>query len=126
VGLPLYYFWVSYITNAFNLITGWTCWPPGLRWLSSFGGGVVAIVGHNEVVLVLTLALAGASVIFAVQLHPASIFLGYCLQPADRILLSSDCHRRSTTLRDGAVAIPIVSHGTSDRLTFAGLRRPEL
>ena len=113
VGLPLTIIWVLWITNAFNLIDGLDGLAAGSALLSCLVTCVVAFLGHNEVVLVLTLALAGAvSGFLRYNFNPASIFLGDCGSLLVGFLISAiaiaGSHKSPTMV---AVAIPIVSLG---------------
>ena len=79
VGLPLTIVWVLWITNAFNLIDGLDGLAAGSALFSTLVTCVVSIAFHNEGVLFLTLALAGAVAGFLrYNFNPASIFLGDC------------------------------------------------
>src|SRR5882762_2026109 len=113
VGLPLTILWVLWITNAFNLIDGLDGLAAGSALFSSLVTCVVALLGNNEVVLVLTLALAGAITGFLrYNFNPASIFLGDCGSLLIGFLISAiaiaGSHKSPTMV---AVAIPIVSLG---------------
>lgn len=113
VGLPLTILWVLWITNAFNLIDGLDGLAAGSALFSSLVTCVVALLGHNDVVLVLTLALAGAITGFLrYNFNPASIFLGDCGSLLIGFLISAiaiaGSHKSPTMV---AVAIPIVSLG---------------
>jgi len=113
VGLPLTILWVLWITNAFNLIDGLDGLAAGSALFSSLVTCVVAILDHNEMVLVLTLALAGAITGFLrYNFNPASIFLGDCGSLLIGFLISAiamaGSHKSPTMV---AVAIPIVSLG---------------
>jgi UDP-GlcNAc:undecaprenyl-phosphate GlcNAc-1-phosphate transferase len=126
VGLPLTVLWVLWITNAFNLIDGLDGLAAGSALLSTLVSCVVAMVGHNEVVLILTLALAGAiSGFLRYNFNPASIFLGDCGSLLIGFLISAiaiaGSHKSPTMV---AVAIPIVSLGLPILdVAFAVLRR---
>src|SRR5216684_3625916 len=113
VGLPLTILWVLWITNAFNLIDGLDGLAAGSALFSSLVTCVVAMLDHNEVVLVLTLALAGAITGFLrYNFNPASIFLGDCGSLLIGFLLGAIAlasSQKSPTMV--AVAIPIVSLG---------------
>jgi len=113
VGLPLTILWVLWVTNAFNLIDGLDGLAAGSALFSSLVTCVVAMLDHNEVVLVLTLALAGAITGFLrYNFNPASIFLGDCGSLLIGFLISAiamaGSHKSPTMV---AVAIPIVSLG---------------
>jgi len=113
VGLPLTILWVLWITNAFNLIDGLDGLAAGSALFSSLVTCVVAVLDHNEVVLVLTLALAGAITGFLrYNFNPASIFLGDGGSLLIGFLISAiamaGSHKSPTMV---AVAIPIVSLG---------------
>src|SRR5467141_3040865 len=126
VGLPLTILWVLWSTNAFNLIDGLDGLAAGSALLSTLVSCVVAMVGHNEVVLILTLALAGAiSGFLRYNFNPASIFLGDCGSLLIGFLISAiaiaGSHKSPTMV---AVAIPIVSLGLPILdVAFAVLRR---
>jgi UDP-GlcNAc:undecaprenyl-phosphate GlcNAc-1-phosphate transferase len=113
VGLPLTILWVLWITNAFNLIDGLDGLAAGSALFSTLVTCVVALLGHNEVILFLTLALAGAIAGFLrYNFNPASIFLGDCGSLLIGFLLSAIAiagSQESPTMV--AVAIPIVSLG---------------
>jgi len=113
VGLPLTILWVLWITNAFNLIDGLDGLAAGSALFSTLVMCVVAFLGHNEVVLILTLALVGAITGFLrYNFNPASIFLGDCGSLLIGFLISAIAiagSNKSPTMV--AVAIPIVSLG---------------
>jgi UDP-GlcNAc:undecaprenyl-phosphate/decaprenyl-phosphate GlcNAc-1-phosphate transferase len=113
VGLPLTILWVLWITNAFNLIDGLDGLAAGSALFATLVTCVVAFLGHNQVVLILTLALAGAITGFLrYNFNPASIFLGDCGSLLIGFLMSAiaiaGSHKSPTMV---AVAIPIVSLG---------------
>src|SRR6266478_5833647 len=113
VGLPLTILWVLWITNAFNLIDGLDGLAAGSALFSTLVNCVLAVLFHNEVVLVLTLALAGAITGFLrYNFNPASIFLGDGGSLLIGFLISAiamaGSHKSPTMV---AVAIPIVSLG---------------
>src|SRR5690348_3024185 len=113
VGLPLTILWILWITNAFNLIDGLDGLSAGSALFSTLVMCVVAFLGHNELVLFLTLALAGAiSGFLRYNFNPASIFLGDCGSLLIGFLISAiaiaGSHKSPTMV---AVAIPIVALG---------------
>lgn len=113
VGLPLTILWVLWITNAFNLIDGLDGLAAGSALFATLVMCVVALLGHNELVLFLTLALAGAIAGFLrYNFNPASIFLGDCGSLLIGFLISAiaiaGSHKSPAMV---AVAIPIVSLG---------------
>ena len=126
VGLPLTILWVLWITNAFNLIDGLDGLAAGSALFSTLVTGVVAIILHNEGILLLTVALAGAIAGFLrYNFNPASIFLGDCGSLLIGFLLSAialaGSQKAPTVI---AVAIPIVSLGLPILdVTVAVLRR---
>ncbi len=113
VGLPLTILWVLWITNAFNLIDGLDGLAAGSALFSTLVSCVVALLYHNEVVLFLTLALAGAITGFLrYNFNPASIFLGDCGSLLIGFLMSGIAiagSQKAPTLV--AVVIPVVSLG---------------
>jgi len=113
VGLPLTILWVVWITNAFNLIDGLDGLAAGSALFSTLVTCVVAILFHNEGILFLTLALAGAITGFLrYNFNPASIFLGDCGSLLIGFLLSAIAIAGSQKAPTAvAVAIPIVSLG---------------
>ena len=126
VGLPLTILWVLWITNAFNLIDGLDGLAAGSALFSTVVTCVVAFLDHNQVVLILTLALAGAITGFLrYNFNPASIFLGDCGSLLIGFLISAiaiaGSHKSPTMV---AVAIPIVSLGLPIlEVTVAVIRR---
>src|SRR5882757_1867186 len=113
VGLLLTILWVLWITNAFNLIYGLDGLAAGSALFSTLVSCVVALIYGNEVVLFLTVALAGAITGFLrYNFNPASIFLGDCGSLLIGFLMSAiaiaGLHKSPTIV---AVAIPIVSLG---------------
>src|SRR5882762_5227442 len=113
VGLPLTILWVLWITNAFNLIDGLDGLAAGSALFSTLVNCVLAVLFHNEGILILTLVLAGAIAGFLrYNFNPASIFLGDCGSLLIGFLLSAIAiagSQKSPTVV--AVAIPIVSLG---------------
>src|SRR6267378_2805263 len=113
VGLPLTILWVLWITNAFNLIDGLDGLAAGSALFSTLATCVVAIRFHNEMILFMTLVLAGAIAGFLrYNFNPASIFLGDCGSQLIGFLLSAIAiagSQKSPTVV--AVAIPVVSLG---------------
>lgn len=113
IGLPLTIVWVLWITNAFNLIDGLDGLAAGSALFSTLVMCVVALVGHNQTVFFLTLALAGAITGFLrYNFNPASIFLGDCGSLLIGFLISAiaivGSHKSPAMV---AVAIPIVALG---------------
>jgi UDP-GlcNAc:undecaprenyl-phosphate/decaprenyl-phosphate GlcNAc-1-phosphate transferase len=113
VGLPLTILWVLWITNAFNLIDGLDGLAAGSALFSTLVTCVVALWFHNEGILFLTVALAGAIAGFLrYNFNPASIFLGDCGSLLVGFLLSAIAlagSQKAPTVV--AVAFPIVSLG---------------
>lgn len=113
IGLPLTILWILWITNAFNLIDGLDGLAAGSALFSTLVMCVVALVGHNETVFFLTLALAGAITGFLrYNFNPASIFLGDCGSLLIGFLISAiaivGSHKSPAMV---AVAIPVVALG---------------
>lgn len=113
VGLPLTVVWVLWITNAFNLIDGLDGLAAGCALFSTLVICVMANLFHNQGILLLTLALAGAIAGFLrFNFNPASIFLGDCGSLLIGFLLSAIAiagSQKAPTVV--VVAIPIVSLG---------------
>jgi UDP-GlcNAc:undecaprenyl-phosphate GlcNAc-1-phosphate transferase len=113
VGLPLTILWVLWITNAFNLIDGLDGLAAGSALFATLVSCTVALLYDNEVVLLLTLALAGAiSGFLRYNFNPASIFLGDCGSLLVGFLMSAIAiagSQKSPTLV--AVVIPVISLG---------------
>src|SRR6266581_9430607 len=111
LGLPLTILWVLWITNAFNLIDGLDGLAAGSALFSTLVNCVLAVLFHNEGILILTLVLAGAIAGFLrYNFNPASIFLGDCGSLLIGFLLSAVAlagSQKAPTVV--AVAIPIVS-----------------
>jgi UDP-GlcNAc:undecaprenyl-phosphate/decaprenyl-phosphate GlcNAc-1-phosphate transferase len=77
IGLPLTIFWVLLITNAFNLIDGLDGLAAGSALVSAIVLFAISLLGHNDVVAILVIALAGAILGFLPSnFYPASIFMG--------------------------------------------------
>ena len=113
IGLPLTILWVVWITNAFNLIDGLDGLAAGCALFSTLVTCVAALLFHNEGILFLTLALAGAIAGFLrYNFNPASIFLGDCGSLLIGFLLSAIAlagSQKAPTIV--AVTVPIVSLG---------------
>ncbi len=126
VGLPLTILWVVWITNAFNLIDGLDGLAAGSALFSTLVICAVAVFLHNNGILLLTVALAGAIAGFLrYNFNPASIFLGDCGSLLIGFLLSAVAlagSQKAPTVV--AVAIPIVALGLPILdVTVAVLRR---
>jgi UDP-GlcNAc:undecaprenyl-phosphate GlcNAc-1-phosphate transferase len=77
IGLPLTVFWVLLITNAFNLIDGLDGLAAGSAFVSAIVLFATSLLGHTDVVTLLSIALAGAILGFLPSnFYPASIFMG--------------------------------------------------
>jgi UDP-GlcNAc:undecaprenyl-phosphate GlcNAc-1-phosphate transferase len=125
-GLPLTILWVLWITNAFNLIDGLDGLAAGSALFSTLVICAVAAFLHNDGILLLTVALAGAIAGFLrYNFNPASIFLGDCGSLLIGFLLSAVAlagSQKAPTVM--AVAIPIVALGLPILdVTVAVLRR---
>lgn len=126
VGLPLTILWVLWITNAFNLIDGLDGLAAGSALFSTLVICAVAVFLHNDGILLLTVALAGAIAGFLrYNFNPASIFLGDCGSLLIGYLLSAVAlagSQKAPTVV--AVAIPMVALGLPILdVTVAVLRR---
>lgn len=113
VGLPLTIFWVWAITNAFNLIDGLDGLAAGSALFSTLVALVVAMLSGSWLIMVMTIALAGAILGFLrYNFNPATIFLGDSGSLFIGFLLSAlalyGAQKAPTIV---AVAIPIVSFG---------------
>ena len=113
VGLPLTVLWVLAITNAFNLIDGLDGLAAGSALFSTLVVFAVALVGHSNLVSLMTLALAGAILGFLrFNFSPATIFMGDCGSLFIGFMLSAlalqGAQKAPTII---AVAIPVVSFG---------------
>jgi UDP-GlcNAc:undecaprenyl-phosphate GlcNAc-1-phosphate transferase len=113
VALPLTIVWVLAITNAFNLIDGLDGLAAGSALFSTLVVFVVALQGGFWLVVLMTIALAGAILGFLrFNFNPATIFLGDCGSLFIGFLLSAlalEGTQKATTII--AVAIPVVSFG---------------
>jgi len=113
LGLPLTIVWVLAITNAFNLIDGLDGLAAGSALFSTLVVFVVALLNGQSLVIVITIALAGAILGFLrYNFNPATIFLGDSGSLFIGFLLSAlalEGAQKSPTIV--AVAIPIVSFG---------------
>jgi UDP-GlcNAc:undecaprenyl-phosphate GlcNAc-1-phosphate transferase len=113
VALPLTIVWVLWITNAFNLIDGIDGLAGGSALFSTIVVFVVSLVSNNQLVALLTVALAGSILGFLrYNFNPATIFLGDCGSLFIGFMLSAlalaGAQKTPTMV---AVAIPIVSFG---------------
>jgi UDP-GlcNAc:undecaprenyl-phosphate/decaprenyl-phosphate GlcNAc-1-phosphate transferase len=113
LALPLTILWVLWITNAFNLIDGIDGLAAGSALFSTIVVFVVALVGGNQLVSLLTIALAGSVLGFLrFNFNPATIFLGDCGSLFIGFMLAALAlagMQKTPTMV--AVAIPIVSFG---------------
>jgi UDP-GlcNAc:undecaprenyl-phosphate GlcNAc-1-phosphate transferase len=113
LGLPLTILWVLAITNAFNLIDGLDGLAAGAALFSTLVVFVVALVNEQSLVIVMTIALAGAILGFLrYNFNPATIFLGDSGSLFIGFLLSAlalEGAQKAPTIV--AVAIPVVSFG---------------
>jgi UDP-GlcNAc:undecaprenyl-phosphate GlcNAc-1-phosphate transferase len=113
VGLPLTVLWVLAITNAFNLIDGLDGLAAGSALFSTLVMFVVALQAGQSLVIVMTIALAGAILGFLrYNFNPATIFLGDSGSLFIGFVLSAlalaGAQKAPTFV---AVAIPVVSFG---------------
>jgi UDP-GlcNAc:undecaprenyl-phosphate GlcNAc-1-phosphate transferase len=113
LALPLTIIWVLWITNAFNLIDGIDGLAAGSALFSTVVVFVVSLVSNNQLVSLLTVALAGSILGFLkFNFNPATIFLGDCGSLFIGFMLSAlalaGLQKTPTMV---AVAIPIVSFG---------------
>jgi UDP-GlcNAc:undecaprenyl-phosphate GlcNAc-1-phosphate transferase len=113
VALPLTILWVLAITNAFNLIDGLDGLAAGSALFSTLVAFVVALLNGQSLIIVMTIALAGAILGFLrYNFNPATIFLGDSGSLFIGFLLSAlalaGAQKAPTIV---AVAIPVVSFG---------------
>jgi UDP-GlcNAc:undecaprenyl-phosphate GlcNAc-1-phosphate transferase len=113
LGLSLTVFWVLLITNAFNLIDGLDGLAAGSALISALALFVTALLGHNDVVAILVIALAGATLGFLPSnFYPAKIFMGDSGSLLIGFLLSAVALiGPAKTTNMGDVAIPILIFG---------------
>ena len=113
VGLPLTILWVLAITNAFNLIDGLDGLAAGSALFSTMVAFVVALLYSQSLIIVMTIALAGAILGFLrYNFNPATIFLGDSGSLFIGFVLSAMAlagAQKAPTIV--AVAIPVVSFG---------------
>lgn len=113
LGLPFTVLWVLAITNAFNLIDGLDGLAAGSALFSTLVAFVVALLNGPSMVVVLTIALAGAILGFLrYNFNPATIFLGDSGSLFIGFVLSAMAlagAQKAPTIV--AVAIPVVSFG---------------
>ncbi len=113
VGWALTVVWVLAITNAFNLIDGLDGLAAGSALFSTLVAFVVGLLYGQSLVIVMTIALAGAILGFLrFNFNPATIFLGDSGSLFIGFLLSAlalaGAQKAPTIV---AVAIPVVSFG---------------
>jgi UDP-GlcNAc:undecaprenyl-phosphate GlcNAc-1-phosphate transferase len=113
VALPLTILWVLAVTNAFNLIDGLDGLAAGSALFSTLVAFVVALLNGQSLIIVMTIALAGAILGFLrYNFNPATIFLGDSGSLFIGFLLSAlalaGAQKAPTIV---AVAIPVVSFG---------------
>ncbi len=113
IGLAVTVLWVLAITNAFNLIDGLDGLAAGSALFSTLVAFVVALLGGQNLVTVMTIALAGAILGFLrYNFNPATIFLGDSGSLFIGFVLSAlalEGAQKAPTIV--AVAIPVVSFG---------------
>lgn len=113
LSLPLTVLWVVGITNAFNLIDGLDGLSAGAALFATMTLCLAALFYHQVVVVVVSIALAGAILGFLrYNFSPATIFLGDSGSLFLGFLLAAlsvEGSQKSTTAV--AVAIPLVSFG---------------
>ncbi len=113
LSLPLTVVWLVGITNAFNLIDGLDGLSAGAALFATVTLCIAALFYHQPVVVIVSIALAGAVVGFLrYNFSPATIFLGDSGSLFLGFLLAAlsvEGSQKSTTAI--AVAIPLVSFG---------------
>lgn len=113
VGLAFTVLWVLAITNAFNLIDGLDGLAAGSALFSTLVAFVVALLSGQSLIIIMTIALAGAILGFLrYNFNPATIFLGDSGSLFIGFLLSAMAllgAQKAPTIV--AVAIPVVSFG---------------
>jgi UDP-GlcNAc:undecaprenyl-phosphate GlcNAc-1-phosphate transferase len=114
---PVTVLWIVAIINALNLIDGLDGLAAGVAFFACVANFVMAAVGHNLLVMLISASLGGAVLGFLVyNFNPASIFmgdsgsmlLGFVL--ATMSLLGSAI-KSSTTI---AILVPLVALGVAD------------
>jgi UDP-GlcNAc:undecaprenyl-phosphate/decaprenyl-phosphate GlcNAc-1-phosphate transferase len=126
IDLPLTIFWVLLITNAFNLIDGLDGLAAGSALISAISILVLALVGHHELMIYLTLVLIGAIGGFLpFNSFPASIFMGDSGSLFIGFLLSALAMGAGRNVTgSAAAAVPIFAFGLPILdVTLAVLRR---
>ncbi|QQR89106.1 MAG: undecaprenyl/decaprenyl-phosphate alpha-N-acetylglucosaminyl 1-phosphate transferase [Myxococcales bacterium] len=123
---PVTVLWIVAIINALNLIDGLDGLAAGIAFFACVTNFVVAVIGHNDLVMLLAASLGGAVLGFLVyNFNPASIFmgdsgsmfLGYVL--ATMSLLGSAI-KSSTTV---AILVPLVALGVPIMDTLLAMAR---
>lgn len=105
--------WLVGVTNAFNLIDGLDGLAAGVAFLAASAIAVTAVMTHDTMVVVITVALAGALLGFLRHnFNPATIFLGDSGSLFVGFVLAAAAvvwHQKATTAI--AVAAPVLAFG---------------
>jgi UDP-GlcNAc:undecaprenyl-phosphate GlcNAc-1-phosphate transferase len=115
LSLPATVLWIAAVSNALNLIDGLDGLAGGVAFFACVTNFVVAVMSHNLMICLFSVALAGAILGFLIyNFNPAtifmgdsgSLFLGYVL--ATMSLLGSSSQKSPTAI---AILVPLLALG---------------